>query len=183
MIIEEVVIIMNQIKGRSIMNSIAIFWLIVYTSWVTIEFIAKEYRMKRTTRTTLLAICTPILAGIIAISCSGNKEKEPELSFNEQMDIKYAHVQANHDSINVACKEYHKELDEEHAQKHQERFEYKVDSSKIIAIRYPDDEFTDFEEAFATARGELGKDKHFIWLNKIYSTNYKEEGYPDGTSN
>ena len=56
---------------------------------------------------------------------------------------------------------------------------YEADSSKIIAIKYPDDAFTDFEEAFMTARDELGRNKHFIWINKMYSTNYREEGYPN----
>ena len=55
--------------------------------------------------------------------------------------------------------------------------EHVIDSTKIIAIQYPDDAFTDFEEAFMTARYELGRDKHFIWMKKLYSTNYKEEGY------
>ena len=55
--------------------------------------------------------------------------------------------------------------------------EHVIDTTKIIAIQYPDDAFTDFEEAFMTARYELGRDKHFIWMKKLYSTNYKEEGY------
>ena len=55
--------------------------------------------------------------------------------------------------------------------------EHVIDSTKIIAIQYPDDAFTDFEEAFMTARYELGKNRHFIWMKKLYSTNYKEEGY------
>ena len=137
--------------------------------------------MKGTTRTTLLAICTPILAGIIAVSCSGEKKSNvKELSFSEQMDIKYAHVIAHNDSVAALWKEMEDtsvDLDSVL------NSPYVPDSSKIIAIKYPDDEFTDFEEAFATARGALGKDKHFIWLNKIYSTNFKEEGYPSGTSN
>ena len=55
---------------------------------------------------------------------------------------------------------------------------YLPDSSNIMAIKYPDDQFTDFEEAFKKARFDLGPDKYFIWRNKFYSTNYKEEGYP-----
>ena len=59
--------------------------------------------------------------------------------------------------------------------------EHVIDSTKIIAIEYPDDAFTDFEQAFMVARRELGKDKHFIWLDNMYSTNYKEEGLPPWT--
>ena len=135
--------------------------------------------MKGTTRTTLLAICTPILAGIIAVSCSGEKKSNvKELSFSEQMDIKYAHVIAHNDSVAALWKEMEDtsvDLDSVL------NSPYVPDSSKIVAIKYPDDYFETFEEAFAKARQDLGANKGFIWMSKFYSTNYKEEGYPPWT--
>ena len=77
-------------------------------------------------------------------------------------------------------KEYYQEQDASDSSMTVEEIlrEHVIDSTKIIAIQYPDDAFTDFEEAFMTARYELGRGKHFIWMKKLYSTNYKEEGIP-----
>ena len=178
MIIDEVVIIMNQIKGKSIMNSISIFWLVLYVSWVTVEFITKEYKMNERNRIKWLAITT-VSSMMIAISCSGEKKSDvKELSFSEQMDIKYAHVVAHNDSVAAMWKEVKEtsvSLDSVL------NSPYEPDSSKIIAIKYPDDRFTDFEQAFKKARYDLGSDKYFIWKGEMYSTNYREEGYPPWT--
>ena len=93
-----------------------------------------------------------------------------------------AEAEAHNDSVAKAWKEYFNEQNEQIVSSNTPTvmeilLEHEVDSTKIIAIAYPDDAFTDFEEAFMTARYELGKNKHFVWINKMYSTNYKEEGY------
>ena len=136
--------------------------------------------MKESTKTTLMAIVAPLLSGIIAVSCTQEKEIVSELSFSEQMDIKYAHVIAHNDSVAALWKEM-EDTSVDLDSVLNSPYVYIPDSSKIIAIKYPDDEFTDFEEAFAKAREDLGPNKHFIWRDKIYSTNYKEEGYPPWT--
>ena len=136
--------------------------------------------MKESTKTTLMAIVAPLLSGIIAVSCTQEKEIVSELSFSEQMDIKYAHVIAHNDSVAALWKEM-EDTSVDLDSVLNSPYVYIPDSSKIIAIKYPDDQFTDFEQAFAKARYDLGPDKHFIWLDKVYSTNYKEEGYPPWT--
>ena len=120
---------------------------------------------------------TSITSLIIAVSCSGDKEPSnvKELSFEEQMNIKYAHVIAHNDSVAALWREMEDtsvDLDSVL------NSPYVPDSSKIVAIKYPDDYFETFEEAFAKARKDLGPDKGFVWMGKFYSTNYKEEGYP-----
>ena len=154
-----------------------IFITLLYLSWVIVEQIAKEYKINERNRIKLIGITT-ITSLIIAVSCSGEKKNNvKEVSFAEQMNIKYAHVAAHNDSLSALFREMEDTavdldsvLNSPYVHIH--------DSSKIIAIKYPDDQFTDFEEAFKKARFDLGPDKYFIWRNKFYSTNYKEEGYP-----
>ena len=162
--------------------AIGIFFISLYLLWVVIEIMSnikynrKGYVMQKRIKTTLLAIVAPLLSGIIAVSCSGEKKSDvKELSFAEQMNIKYAHVTAHNDSIASMWKEVREtsvSLDSVL------NSPYEPDSSKLIAIKYPDDYFETFEDAFAKARKDLGPDKGFVWIGKFYSTNYKEEGYP-----
>ena len=160
------------------MNAMGIFWIVLYLSWVTIEFIVAERIIVLKEQTKVIVMCSLGLLLFIGFNC-GSDEKEKsnvkELTFAEQMDIKYAHVIAHNDSVAAMWKEAREtsiSLDSVL------NSPYLPDSSNIMAIKYPDDQFTDFEEAFKKARFDLGPDKYFIWRNKFYSTNYKEEGYP-----
>ena len=150
------------------MNAMGIFWIVLYLSWITIEFIVAEGIIMLKEQTKVMVMCSLGLLLFIGFNCGGGKEK-PELSFSEQMDIKYAHVAAYHDSLANAWKDIE---------------DTAVDLDSVLNSpldEYPDDQFTDFEQAFKKARSDLGSDKYFIWRDKFYSTNYKEEGYPPWT--
>ena len=162
------------------MTDIGLFWITWYITWITIEYITTERIINMKEHMKSIAIMSTGLLLFVGFNCSSEKEKEPELSFEEQMNIKYAHVAAYHDSLANAWKDIEDtavDLDSVL----NSPYVHIPDSSKIIAIKYPDDQFSDFEQAFAKARYDLGPDKHFIWRDKIYSTNYKEEGYPPWT--
>ena len=159
------------------MNAMGIFWIVLYLSWVTIEFIVAEGIIMLKEQTKVIVMCSLGLLLFIGFNCGGEKEESnvKELSFEEQMNIKYAHVVAHNDSVAALFREMKEtavDLDSVL------NSPYVPDSSKFIAIKYPDDQFTDFEQAFKKARFDLGPDKYFIWRDKFYSTNYKEEGYP-----
>ena len=159
------------------MTDIGLFWITWYLLWVTIEYITTERIVNMKEQMKSIAIISTGLLLFVGFNCGGEKNNVKELSFAEQMDIKYAHVAAHNDSISslfIEMEDTAVDLDSVL----NSPYVYIPDSSKIIAIKYPDDQFSDFEQAFAKARYDLGPDKHFIWLNKVYSTNYKEEGYP-----
>lgn len=159
------------------MSSIAIFWITLYVSWITIEFIVAEGIIMLKEQTKVIVMCSLGLLLFIGFNCGGEKNNVKELSFAEQMNIKYAHVAAHNDSVARLWREMEDtavDLDSVLNSPHV----YIPDSSKLLAIKYPNDQFTDFEQAFKKARFDLGHDKYFIWKDKLYSTNYKEEGYP-----
>jgi len=159
------------------MNAMGIFWIVLYLSWVTIEFIVAEGIIMLKEQTKVIVMCSLGLLLFIGFNCGGEKNNVKELSFAEQMDIKYAHVAAHNDSMAALFREIEDtavDLDSVL----NSPYVYIPDSSNLLAIKYPDDQFTDFEQAFKKARFDLGPDKYFIWRNKFYSTNYKEEGYP-----
>jgi len=154
--------------------------MVWYFSWVTIEYITKERIINMKEKMKSMVIVSTGLLLFVAFNCGGEESKNnvKELSFEDQMNIKYAHVIAHNDSIAALWKEAREEsvsLDSVL------NSPYVPDSSKIIAIKYPDDRFSDFEHAFKKARYDLGADKYFIWKGEMYSTNYKEEGYPPWT--
>ena len=121
-----------------------------------------------------------VLFGIF-IACASPEEPDTspkgmhrveEAKFNQR-----AEAREHNESRAEGWKEYYNRRVEEGDSVELTLVAYETDSSNIIAIQYPDDAFTDFEQAFMVAREELGKNKHFIWMDKMYSTNYKEEGY------
>jgi len=163
------------------MTDLGLFWIAWYLSWVIIEHTTKERIINMREQMKFLAIISTGLLLFIGFNCGGKKNNVKELSFTEQMDIKYAHVVAHNDSLSALFREMEDTSVDLDSILNNPIGHYVSDSSKIIAIKYPVDQFTDFEQAFAKGRYDLGPDKHFIWRNKIYSTNYKEEGYPPWT--
>ena len=160
------------------MTDIGLFWITWYITWITIEYITTERIINMKEHMKSIAIMSTGLLLFVGFNCGDKKNNVKELSFAEQMNIKYAHVVAHNDSIAALWREVEEtsvDLDSVL------NSPYTPDSSKIVAIKYPDDYFETFEEAFAKARKDLGPDKGFIWMGKLYSTNYKEEGYPPWT--
>ena len=165
----------------------ALFWIELYFSWMLIEYIAGRYDMIKNNKIEIMSVIGLALFGIF-ISCASPDDSEITIKgMHKVEDTKSKHraeVRAHNDSLVAGWKEYYKEqesIQNKDASITMEEIlrEHVIDSTNIIAIKYPDDAFTDFEEAFMTARDELGRNKHFIWINKIYSTNYREEGYPN----
>ena len=168
----------------------ALFWIELYFSWLIIEYIAGRYDMIKNNKMQIMGITGLTLFGVF-IACAS--PEEPEITVKgmhrvEDTKAKYrAEARAYNDSVAAKWKNYYQaqEATDESMRDSKDTSmtveeilrEHVIDTTKIIAIKYPDDAFTDFEEAFMTARYELGKNKHFIWMKKLYSTNYKEEGY------
>ena len=160
------------------MNNMGIFWITWYLSWVTLEFITKERIIMIKEQTKTMIIFGLGLLMFIGFNCGGDDEEESSEEMQSRMNEKYSNVIAHNDSMAALwdnIKDESVDLDS------LLNAPYVPDSSKILAIKYPDDYFETFEEAFARARRDLGPDKGFIWMGKFYSTNYKEEGYPPWT--
>ena len=158
----------------------ALFWIELYFSWLLIEYIAGRYDMIKNNKIEIMSVVGLALFGVF-IGCGSPDEPDTspkgmhrveETKFDQRTEAR-----EYNESRAEGWKEYYNRRVEEGDSVELTLVAYEADSSKIIAIQYPDDAFTDFEEAFMTARGELGKDKHFIWMKKLYSTNYREEGY------
>ena len=164
----------------------ALFWIALYFSWLIIEYIAGRYDMIKNNKMEIMGVLGLALFGIFIACASPEDPNKISDTKAEQRAVAVAY----NESRAKGWKEYYKE--QESIQDgdtsrwytpitvEEMLLQHEVDSTKIIAIQYPDDAFTDFEEAFMTARHELGRDKHFIWMKKLYSTNYREEGYSDG---
>ena len=164
----------------------ALFWIELYFTWLVIEYIAGRYDMIKNNKMEIMGVLGLALFGIF-IACAS--PEDPNIAIEDAKALQRAEAVKYNENRAEGWKEYYKE--QESIQDgdtsrwytpitvEEMLLQHKVDSTKIIAIQYPDDEFTDFEEAFMTARYELGKNKHFIWMKKIYSTNYREEGYSD----
>ena len=160
----------------------ALFWIELYFSWIIIEYIARRYDMIKNNKIEIMSIVGLALFGIF-IGCASPDEEEITIKGMHRVEDAKAKHRAE-------AREYNESRAEEWREYYNRRVEegdsvelttvvHETDSTNIIAIEYPDDAFTDFEQAFMVAREELGKDKHFIWMNKMYSTNYKEEGYSE----
>ena len=169
----------------------ALFWIELYGSWLIIEYIAGRYDMIKNNKMTIMGIAGLFLFGVF-IACANPEESEASpKGMHKVEDAKAKHraeAREYNESRAEGWKEYYQAQDatDESTRDSSDSSmtveeilrEHVIDSTKIIAIKYPDDAFTDFEEAFMTARYELGRGKHFIWMKKLYSTNYKEEGIP-----
>ena len=169
----------------------ALFWIELYGSWLIIEYIAGRYDMIKNNKMTIMGIAGLFLFGVF-IACANPDESETSpKGMHKVEDAKAKHraeAREYNESRAEGWKNYYQAQDatDESTRDSSDSSmtveeilrEHVIDSTKIIAIKYPDDAFTDFEEAFMTARYELGRDKHFIWMKKLYSTNYKEEGIP-----
>ena len=172
----------------------ALFWIELYFSWLLIEYIAGRYEMIRNNKIEIMNVVGLALFGIF-IGCASpdNSETAPKgMHKVEEAKARFrAEAKAHNDSVAQAWKSYFQATEANDDSMRDSRDtsmtveeilrEHTIDSTKIIAIAYPDDAFTDFEEAFMVARKELGTGKHFIWFDKVYSTNYKEEGLPPWT--
>ena len=168
----------------------ALFWIELYFSWLLIECIAERYNMIKNNKMEIMGVTGLVLFGIF-IACASPEDPEATIKGMHRVEdakAKYrAEAKAHNDSAAAMWKNYYQEQEATDESMHDSNDtsmtveeilrEHVIDSTKIIAIQYPDDAFTDFEEAFMTARYELGKNRHFIWMKKLYSTNYKEEGY------
>ena len=168
----------------------ALFWIELYFSWLLIECIAERYNMIKNNKMEIMGVVGLALFGIF-IACASPEDPEATIKGMHKVEdakSKYrAEARAHNDSLSSEWNKYRQEQEASYKLTRDSRDtsmtveeilrEHVIDSTKIIAIQYPDDAFTDFEEAFMTARYELGKNRHFIWMKKLYSTNYKEEGY------
>ena len=168
----------------------ALFWIELYFSWLLIECIAERYNMIKNNKMEIMGVVGLALFGIF-IACASPEDPEATIKGMHKVEdakSKYrAEARAHNDSLAAGWEKYRQEQEASYRLTRDSRDtsmtmeeilrEHVIDSTKIIAIQYPDDAFTDFEEAFMTARYELGRDKHFIWMKKLYSTNYREEGY------
>jgi hypothetical protein len=139
--------------------------------------------MIKNNKMTIMGIAGLFLFGVF-IACANPDESDTSPKGMHKVEDAKAKHRAEAREYNKSraegWKEYYQEQDASDSSMTVEEIlrEHVIDSTKIIAIKYPDDAFTDFEEAFMTARYELGRGKHFIWMKKLYSTNYKEEGIP-----
>ena len=162
----------------------ALFWIELYFTWLIIEYIAGRYNMIKNNKMEIMGVLGLALFGVF-IGCASPDEEEIKIKGMHRVeDAKAKHraeAKEYNDSRVEEWREYYNRRVEEGDSVQLTLVAYETDSSKIIAIQYPDDAFTDFEQAFMVAREELGKDKHFIWLKNMYSTNYKEEGLPPWT--
>ena len=168
----------------------ALFWIELYFSWMIIEYTSRRIKMIKKYKVEIMGIVGFMLFGVF-IACASPDDSEITIKGMHRVEdtkSKYrAEARAYNDSVAARWKNYYQaqEATDESMRDSKDTSmtveeilrEHVIDSTKIIAIQYPDDAFTDFEEAFMTARYELGRDKHFIWMKKLYSTNYKEEGY------
>tara|TARA_R100001530_G_C4264919_1_gene141548 strand:- start:69 stop:593 length:525 start_codon:yes stop_codon:yes gene_type:complete len=162
----------------------ALFWIELYFSWLIIEYIARRYDMIKNNKMQIMGITGLTLFGVF-IACAS--PEDPNKAIEDAKALHREEARQYNESRAEGWKEYlqaQEPTDESTRDSRDTSMtmeeilrEHVIDSTKIIAIKYPDDAFTDFEEAFMTARYELGKNKHFIWMKKLYSTNYKEEGY------
>lgn len=172
----------------------ALFWIELYFSWLLIELLAWRINMENGNKIAVMSITGLILFGLF-IACASPEDSEITIKGMHRIEdakSKYREeAREYNESRAEGWKSYYQaqEANDESMRDSKDSsmtveeilHEHVIDTTKIIAIQYPDDAFTDFEEAFMTARDELGRNKHFIWMKKIYSTNYKEEGYPPWT--
>lgn len=154
----------------------ALFWIELYFSWLLIEYIAGRYDMIKNNKMEIMGVIGLSLFGIF-IACAS--PDDPNTAIEDAKAEYRLMMIARNDSAAKAWKKYFDEQTKTEMVSsptmREILLEHEVDSTKIIAIKYPDDAFTDFEEAFMVAREELGPDKVFFWLNKGYTTNYKTE--------
>jgi hypothetical protein len=149
----------------------ALFWIELYFSWLLIEYIAGRYDMIKNNKMQIMGVIGLALFGIF-IGCASPEDPE-----TAAVNKGRALARAYNDSVGKAWRGYFdRNVEIEAIEVNSFDIEgYKPDSSKIIAIAYPDDAFTDFEQAFMIARSELGPGKVFFWLGKGYTTDYKTE--------
>ena len=169
----------------------ALFWIELYFSWLIIEQTSRRVSMIKRNKMEIMGITGLVLFGIFIACASPDEEEITIKGMHRVEDAKSKHraeAREYNKSRAEGWKNYYQaqEASDESMRDSMDSSmtveeilrEHVIDTTKIIAIHYPDDAFTDFEEAFMAARDKLGRDKHFIWLNNIYSTNYKEEGLP-----
>ena len=149
----------------------ALFWIELYFSWLLIEYIAGRYDMIKNNKMQIMGVIGLALFGIF-IGCASPEDPE-----TAAVNKGRALARAYNDSVGEAWKGYYDRKVETEIREIDSLFNegYQTDSSKIIAIAYPDDAFTDFEQAFMIARTELGPGKVFFWLGKGYTTDYETE--------
>ena len=149
----------------------ALFWIELYFSWLLIEYIAGRYDMIKNNKMQIMGVIGLALFGIF-IGCASPEDPE-----TAAVNKGRALARAYNDSVGEAWKGYYdRNVETEAIEVNSLDIEgYEPDSSKIIAIAYPDDAFTDFEQAFMIARSELGPGKVFFWLGKGYTTDYETE--------
>ena len=119
----------------------------------------------------LMGIAGFVLLGVF-IACASPEDPET-VAVNKGRAL----ARAYNDSVGEAWKGYYDRKIETEILEIDSLYNegFKTDSSKFIAIAYPDDAFTDFEQAFMIARAELGPGKVFFWLGKGYTTDYETE--------
>ena len=149
----------------------ALFWIELYFSWLLIEYIAGRYDMIKNNKMQIMGVIGLALFGIF-IGCASPEDPET-VAVNKGRAL----ARAYNDSVGIAWREYYnRNIETEIIEVNSFDVEgHGTDSSKIIAIQYPDDAFTDFEQAFMVARAELGPGKVFFWLKKGYTTDYETE--------
>ena len=149
----------------------ALFWIELYFSWILIEFISRRIVMIRKNKIGMMGIAGFVLLGVF-IACASPEDPET-VAVNKGRAL----ARAYNDSVGEAWKGYYDRNIETEILEIDSLYNegFKTDSSKIIAIAYPDDAFTDFEQAFMIARAELGPGKVFFWLGKGYTTDYETE--------
>ena len=150
----------------------ALFWIELYFSWLLIEYIAGRYDMIKNNKMEIMSVIGLALFGVF-IACAS--PEDPNTVIEDAKALQRAEAVKYNESRAEGWRDYYNRRVAEGDSVELTVVAYETDSTNIIAIKYPDDAFTDFEEAFMVAREELGPDKVFFWLNKGYTTNYKTE--------